>query len=140
MGEMPWWLLVVMVCLATHRVTRFITTDAFPLVAGPRRWIDRNWNPFPAQATWDSYRSAPQAAKDIVIQNLREQQGITSRPTGFKRSVAYLIGCSWCTSIWVSAGLTSIVAWQMHISWLYAMLLWLTSSSVTGLISQREPE
>jgi hypothetical protein len=139
MGEMPWWLLTIVLALSTHRVTRFITTDAFPLVAGPRRWVDKHWNPFPAQDTWDSYKAAPQAAKEIVIKSLRDG-GIRSRPTGLKRSIAYLIGCPWCTSIWVSAGLTSIIVWSMNISWLYAMLLWLASSSITGLISQREPE
>ena len=139
MGDMPWWLLTILLCLATHRVTRFITRDAFPLVAGPRRWIDKHWNPFPDHGVWESYKRSPQAAKDIVIKSLADA-GVKSRPTGFKRSVAYLLGCDWCTSIWVGAALTTIVSWQLNISILYATLLWLTSSSVTGLISQREPE
>lgn len=136
---MPWWLVIVLTCLATHRVTRFITTDAFPLVAGPRRWVDKNWNPFPDQGVWESYKQSPPAAKAIVVKSLVDA-GVRSRPTGFKRSVAYLIGCSWCTSIWVGAVLTTIVSWQLSISILYTVLLWLTASSVTGLISQREPE
>jgi len=40
----PIWLVIVLVCLATHRVTRFVTRDAFPLVAGPRRWIENRWD------------------------------------------------------------------------------------------------
>lgn len=139
MGDMPWWLLTILLCLATHRVTRFITRDAFPLVAGPRRWIDKHWNPFPDQSVWESYKRSPQAAKDIVIKSLADA-GVKSRPTGFKRSVAYLLGCDWCTSIWVGAVLTTIVSWQLNISILYATLLWLASSSFTGLIAQREPE
>ena len=139
MDDAPSWLLVVMTCLATYRVTRFITTDAFPLVAGPRRWIDKHWNPFPDQDTWDSYRKAPEAAQDIVRNNLAEI-GILSRPTGLKRSIAYLIGCSWCTSIWVSGGLVGGLVALGWMTWTWAVLLWLTASAVTGAIAQREPE
>jgi hypothetical protein len=136
----PHWMLVLLSCLATYRVTRFVTRDALPLVSRPRRWVDKHWNPFPDDNAWDAYRAAPKAVQDIAWKNIREQYGIKSRPTGLKRSVAYLIGCAWCTSIWVGAGVTGFVMIFIGLTWPWFLLLWLTSSSVTGLISQREPE
>lgn len=130
---------VVLVIMATYRITRFITTDAFPLVAAPRRWIDKHWNPFPDQNVWDSYRQSPQAAKDIVIKALRDA-GVTSHPTGLKRSIAYLIGCSWCTSIWVSAGVNAFAMIFIGFTWPWYVLLWLTASAVTGVLASREPQ
>lgn len=138
-GE-PSWLLVVLTCLATYRVTRFITADAFPPVAGPRRWIDKHWNPFPDANAWESYREAPVEAQLIVREGLRQQLGIKSRPTGLKRSLAYLIGCAWCTSIWVAGGLAGLLMLTVGMGAMWALLLWLTASAVTGMIAQREPE
>ena len=135
----PHWMTVLLVCLATYRITRFITRDALPFVAVPRRWIDKQWNPFPDDNVWDSYKKSPQAAKDIVIKALQEG-GVKSYPTGWKRSIAYLIGCSWCTSIWVSAGVSAFVMIFIGLTWPWFVLLWLTASAVTGLIAQREPE
>lgn len=131
---------VVLACLATYRLTRFITRDALPLVSRPRRWIDKHWNPFPDDNAWDAVRAAPKDVQKIAFENLAKQYGIKSRPTGWKRSVAYLIGCAWCTSIWVGAGVSAFVMIFIGLTWPWFILLWLTSSSVTGLISQREPE
>jgi hypothetical protein len=135
----PHWMTVFLTCLATYRLTRFVTRDALPLVSVPRRWIDKNWNPFPDDNVWDSYKRSPQAAKDIVIKALSDG-GIKSRPTGWKRSIAYLIGCAWCTSIWVGAGVSAFVMIFIGLSWPWFILLWLTASAVTGLVAQREPE
>lgn len=135
----PHWMTVLLACLATYRLTRFVTTDAFPLIAVPRRWIDRNWNPFPDQNVWDSYQKSPVAAKEIVIKSLREG-GIKSRPTALKRSIAYLVGCSWCTSIWIGAGVTGFIMIFIGLTWPWFFLLWLTTSAVSGLVAQREPQ
>jgi hypothetical protein len=139
-GGSPHWMTVVLACLATYRVTRFITTDAFPLIARPRRWIDKHWNPFPDQDAWESYVASPPQAQKIVREALHDKYGIRSRPTGLKRSIAYLIGCSWCTSIWVSAGVSAFVMIFIGLTWPWFLLLWLTASAVTGLVAQREPE
>jgi hypothetical protein len=130
---------VLLACLATYRLTRFITRDTLPLVSRPRRWIDKHWNPFPDENAWDAYRASPKRAKEIVQESLREL-GIKSRPTGLKRSIAYLVGCAWCTSIWVGAGVSAFVMIFIGLTWPWFILLWLTSSSVTGLISANEPE
>lgn len=136
----PHWMTVALVMLTTFRLTRFITTDAFPLVARPRRWIDKQWNPFPDQDAWESYIKSPKAVRAIVDENLRDKFGIKSRPTGLKRSIAYLIGCSWCTSIWVAAGVTGFAMIFIGLTWPWFFLLWLSASAVAGLVAQREPQ
>lgn len=136
----PHWMTVILAILATHRITRFITRDQLPLIARPRRWIDRHWNPLPDQDAWESYLASPKRAKDIFRESLWQTHGIKSRPTGWKRSIAYLIGCAWCTSIWVGAGVSVFVMVFIGLAWPWFVLLWLACSSATGLISQREPE
>lgn len=140
MGVTPHWMVVALTMLATYRVTRFVTRDQLPIVARPRRWLDKHWNPLPDQDAWESYLAAPPAAKKIFLENLAQVTGVRSRPTGWKRSIAYLVGCSWCSSIWVAAGIVVFDHFFLGLTWQWAALLWLASSAVTGMIAQREPE
>jgi hypothetical protein len=135
----PIWLVIVLVCLATHRVTRFVTRDAFPLVAGPRRWIENRWDPFD-DATWTKWRGLNRKQRRELVHQIREQGSNIGWPNVFGRSLAYLVTCDWCTSIWVGAGLIAVTRWWLGWDWLLAALVWLTASTVTGLIAQREPE
>lgn len=50
-------LAVVLVCLAAYRVTRLLTTDAFPPLARARdaveeRWGDESWQAYLAHCPW----------------------------------------------------------------------------------------
>lgn len=136
----PHWMLVALVTLATYRLTRLITADAFPPIARPRRWLDKHWNPFPDQDAWEAYASSPPEVRKIVNENLRQQYGIRSRPTGWRRSIAYLVGCAWCTSIWVGAGVSAFAMIFIGLTWPWFVLVWLSASAVTGLVTQREPQ
>lgn len=33
------WLIVVLICVGTYRITRLLAVDALPLIAKPREWI-----------------------------------------------------------------------------------------------------
>jgi hypothetical protein len=130
-GEIPHWVTVLLVCLATHRLTRLVTRDALPIVAIPREWIDRHWGM--EESDVQSLKAALAADP-----SLRDRLWW---PNVLKRSVAYLITCDWCTSVWVAGGVT--VFTKIYIGgfgWMWAPLMWLTASSVTGLIAQREPD
>lgn len=120
---MPTWLLVLLVCGATFRVTRFLTNDQLPLVARPREQLLGYW--YPAFAT-DEWRNAHR--------NARPHWG------GFGRSLAYLITCEWCTSVYVATaivlGLSRWTAWLPAPDWASAVLLGLTASGFTGLVSR----
>jgi len=136
----PHWMTVLLAILATYRITRFITRDQLPLIARPRRWLDKHWNPLPSQDAWESYVASPPEAQQIFRDAIRKNLGIRSRPTGWRRSIAYLIGCAWCTSIWVGAGVSWFVLVFIGLTWPWFVLLWLSSSAITGMIAQREPE
>jgi len=121
------WLLVLLILVATHRVTRLITRDAIPIIAVPREAFAQRW------AT----------AADAKTREDR-RQSIGGRPTNLvMRSLAYLWECDWCASVWVAAVITYL-AWRwtplgdQH--WLVAVLVGLTASSFTGLVAQREPD
>lgn len=65
------------------------------------------------------------------------------RTNAFMKSLAYLIECDWCTSMWVSAILT-VIAWkytELHnYHAVYSVFIALTASTCTGLIASREPD
>ena len=89
---------MVLVCLATYRVTRLITRDKFPPMAKFRYAVGKKF--------------------------------------GSDHWASYLVGCAWCVSVYVSAGIVSLT-W--HFSDLpYPLLMWPVASAVTGLITQRE--
>lgn len=59
---------------------------------------------------------------------------------GEDSSLAYLVHCSWCTSIWLSfplAAIWAILMLPMHLWWMLIPAA-LTMSYVTGLLSQIE--
>lgn len=124
---MPLWLTMLLLILATHRVTRFMTRDAFPLIAVPREAFVQRWARYSDAKTREEKRRA-----------------IGGKTTNvFMASLAYLWECDWCMSIWVGAGLTAgAYAWtplgEQH--WFVAVLAALVASSSTGLIAQREPD
>lgn len=139
MGEPPHWVTLVLITLATYRLTRFITRDAFPLVAVPRNWLQRKWDPFD-DAGWENLPLYTGEARAFLFSELAKK-GIP-RPSQLKRSIAYLVTCAWCVSIWVGAVVVVLTAvLPLHdplIHWRWVPLVWLTVSAGTGLISQRE--
>jgi hypothetical protein len=137
--HIPEWLMVILVWLATYRMTRFVTRDAFPLVAAPRRWIELRWDPFDDE-TWARWKTLNRTQRRELVQQVRAQGSNIGYPNPLGRSIAYLVTCDWCTSIWVGAGLVLYLRWYLDRDWPWALLVWLTASAVTGLIAQREPE
>lgn len=107
------WLIVILVCLGTHRATRIVTYDQFPLIAIPREYITNWFDPAPH---WREER--PDA---------RPHWGWVGR------SLGYLVECDWCVSIWVGAGLTWLTyLYPLQLQW---VLLGLTASSLAGLLA-----
>lgn len=110
----------IILALATHRVTRFVTRDQLPLVAIPREAFVSRW------AAYDE----PEDMKGV---------GIHAKGTNvFMRSLAYLWECDWCTSVWVGGILTLTTAHvaSVPLPW----LVWPAVSAIAGLIAQREPD
>lgn len=132
------WLTVLLLCLATYRITRFVTKDSFPLIAKPREWIQMKWDPFDEQ-NWDNWYARTKAERIEVAAQLKARKNIPY-PNIVRKSIAYLITCPWCVSIYVGAGVAWFFVWALGGTWPYALLIWLTSSAVTGILAQRETD
>lgn len=103
--------------LATHRATHFVTRDKFPL--------------------WCDWRNAFVERWGVYVDTPKEERGvsISGHDTNLvMRSLAYAWECDWCTSIWVGGGLTYLT-WRWHETMLW-VLLGLAASSVTGLLAR----
>lgn len=121
---LPFWLVAVLVALATHRVTRLITRDQIPLVAAPREAFVQRWGGFAdAKTREDRKRSINGNTTNVLM-----------------RSLAYLWECDWCASVWVAGGISYATYTWSGETWWHFVLLGLAASSVTGLIAQREPD
>ena len=120
-------LLILLLTLATHRVTRVVTRDAIPLIKTPRDAFVTRWGRSSSAAT-------------------REERRVSfngKRTNGFMASLAYLWECDWCTSIYVGGGLTYLTWRWTELGdqpWIVAVLAWLAASTLTGLIAQQEPD
>ena len=105
------WLLTLLVVLAVHRLTRLAIADEIPVVKVPR---------------------------DRIVDWLDPVAGRRGHWGGFGRSVAYLLGCPWCMSVWVGAFVVWGTAWTvgLPVPW----LVWAAASSVTGWAASAESE
>lgn len=116
---MPLWLLYLLVCLATYRVTRFLTLDEFPLVKYPREWLTAYFDPDEEQTQRFKWAG-------------KQHWGV------FGRSIAYLAECPWCASPYVGGVIIAITTrfTSVPLPW----LLLIVASATAGLIQSNEPD
>jgi hypothetical protein len=101
-------LTVVLVCLATHRLTVLVVSDR--LLEKPRTVLQRRF------------------------ESARERRtGTVTRDT-WQSPLAYLLGCPWCASIWVGGAVVAVTALTVGVP--LPWLTWLTASSVTGVLAE----
>jgi len=67
-----------------------------------------------------------------------DREGPKSHWGIFGSSLAYLLECDWCVSVWVSGGLVTGLTYFISVP--MPMLIWLAASTVTGLIATHEPD
>lgn len=105
------WLLLALLTLTVHRITRLIVTDSLPVIAAPRDAIRRYFGQFDTLGNLTVGR----------------QLGVVGW------SIAYLLDCPWCMSIWVGTGLVfgALGPWSIPLPWLWVA----AASSVTGFLS-----
>lgn len=117
-------LLLLLLGLATHRATRFLTRDKLGIIAAPREVFTNRW------ATFDLNADGSKPNQKISV---------NGKPTNVvMRSLAYLWECDWCMSVWVGGILIFVT--QSLISVPLPWLMWPAVSTITGLIAQRESD
>jgi hypothetical protein len=105
------WLVALLTILAIHRLTRLAVADEIPVVKVPREKLQNWFDPLDGRL--------PPAG-------------------GRLRSIAYLLGCPWCMSIWIGAILVLVVCHVVSLP--VPALVWLAASSVTGWAASAESE
>jgi len=134
------WLEILVIVLATHRVTRLVVDDTFPPIAKLRDAILSRW---PADDTMF-------VESEVVPVEVDDTHGYTTTSgvplihistnttTGFWPVTGHwlgdLVSCGWCVSVW--AGGIVVGAWQLA-GWSRWVWLVLAASTVTGLIRER---
>lgn len=109
--NLPSWLPLLFVVLATPRATRFVTRDKLPLIAVPREWFINRWG---------VYEDDPR--DDLNTRRERRRVSIGGRKTNLPMaSLAYLWECDWCVSIWVG-GLLTYLTWLRPVELTYVMV------------------
>lgn len=100
---------ILLILAATYRATRLLVVDEIPLIRVPR---------------------------DRLVAWLDPADVTRSPLGGFGRSIAYLVTCPWCTSMYVAAG----VVWAVDLVGSVPLppLLVLAASGVTGLVASAE--
>jgi len=138
----PAWLDVALFIVATYRVTRLLTFDHLPVIAAPRVWITNQLDPSPA---WRELhpKARPLADRLAAADTSLSKRGATrifaypvraAAATG--RTIAYLLECDWCMSVWVAAG--GVWLWwaqPVAAEWVF---LAAAASGVTGLLAGRD--
>lgn len=111
----------LLLTLATHRVTRFITRDKFPIYCDWRNAFVERWGVY------------------VDTEKDKLHISISGHDTNrFMRGLAYAWECDWCTGFWVGGGLTYLT-WRWHETMLWVLVA-LAASSVTGLIASVEKD
>jgi hypothetical protein len=113
---MPVWLIVLLVFLATHRLTRLAIADEVPIVKVPRDAAIRFLDPTPDQVA--------------------TQPGIKGHWGGTGKALAYLLECPWCMSAYTGAAV--VIGVDLAASLPLPWLVWIAASTVTGLIANFE--
>lgn len=132
-------LLVVLLSLAAHRITRLLTRDKLPLIDIPREaFVSR----------WGAYDGAGRIKDDVrrnwLVRTFRwffaaefpAIKGGGVRTNLVMKSLAYLWECDWCMGVWVSSAL--VYATTFYVSVPYPVLTAAVAATVTGLVASYE--
>lgn len=93
---MPEWLVLLLLALATWRLSSLLVSEDGPwrMFRRIRRWARAGeWS----QKGMDGNRLCPAEVQEVMMN--------AGRPEGF---FSGLLSCIWCTSVWVAAGLTAL--------------------------------
>lgn len=136
---MPVWLLLILMFLATYRLTRLIVKDDFPPVLWFRDRLVGGWRPL-TEKEWSAIRD-----KDTVttfsVQDIDYDSGSVGsrylvRARWVPQWLADLLSCPWCASGWVSLAVTTAVALTVGVP--APLLVWPAVWGAGALLAARD--
>ena len=133
---METWLLLLVMSLATYRLTRLVVADTFPPVLWLRDRLVGGWRPL-TEKEWAQLRSAGSAYMPWKTQTIDEVENRwVERKTWSPHWLAELLSCPWCASGWVALAVTAGVWATVGLA--VPLLVWPAVWAVGALIAAQE--
>lgn len=134
---MDLWLLLIVMSLATYRLTRLVVADTFPPVLWLRDRLVGGWRPLTEKEGEQLRSKGALAAKPWPTQAV---DGVECRWLARSRWspfwLAELLSCPWCASGWIAAGVT-VGVWA-SVGLAVPLLVWPAVWAVGALIASQE--
>jgi hypothetical protein len=133
------WLLLVVLSLATYRLTRLAVRDDFPPVLWVRDRLAGGWRPLTTKEV-EIRSKAPAWPKGVRPYQVQEIKGVLNRYVRRNRRspawLADLVSCPWCASGWISLVLVTGSALTVGVP--APVLTWPAVWAVGALTASRE--
>lgn len=140
---METWLLLIVMSLATYRLTRLFVADTFPPVLWLRDRIVGGWRPLTTKESETSrlpVLAEGQSATVAGLGGVTVIDGVTNRYVERTRWVPYwladLLSCPWCASGWVALVVTAGTWATVGVP--VSLLVWPAVWAVGALIASQE--
>jgi len=141
---MPLWLLLLLMALATYRLTRLVVADTFPPVLRLRDRLAGGWRPPTLKEQHhELFPHGLGEGQQTTVPGLGTIQVIDGDPQVYARKarwspwwLAELVSCPWCASAWIAAAITAAVAFTVGVP--APLLAWLAVWAVGALIAAQE--
>lgn len=138
---METWLLLIVMSLATYRLTRLLVEDTFPPVLWLRDRIAGGWRPL-TLAEHERYVAASSSAQAVMRDAWSYDpddelgQRHVRRARWSPHWLAELLSCPWCASGWVALGVTA-GTWAV-VGLPVPLLVWPAVWAVGALVAGQE--
>jgi hypothetical protein len=140
---METWLLLIVMSLATYRLTRLVVEDTFPPVLWLRDRLVGGWRPLTLRESEASRLPVMEDGQSATIARLGAVTMVDGQVNRYaerwKRSpfwLAELLSCPWCASGWVALAVTA-GTWAV-IGLPVPLLVWPAVWAVGALIAAQE--
>lgn len=136
---METWLLLIVMSLATYRLTRLVVEDVFPPVLWLRDRLAGGWRPL--TSVEERTLSVLPAGKVVELRRVwsvddEGENRYVYRWRLVPQWIADLVSCPWCASGWVAAGVTAGVWATVGLP--VPVLVWFTTWAVGALLAGQE--
>lgn len=140
---METWLLLVVMSLATYRLTRLFVADTFPPVLWVRDRLVGGWRPLTLKESESNRLPVMEEGQSATVARLGGLTVIDGQMNRYvqrwKRSpfwLADLLSCPWCASGWAAAGVTAGVWATVGLP--VPVLVWPATWAVGALLAAQE--
>lgn len=136
---METWLLLIVMSLATYRLTRLVVADTFPPVLWLRDRLAGGWRDM-TDKEWDKLRSQLKRGEPKPWPTASSEEGDdrrwVERASWSPFWLAELVSCPWCASGWVALGVTA-GTWAV-VGLPVPVLVWFATWAVGALLAGQE--